>query len=135
MNAPALLAAGAASVSVWAHGVVGQRWFVGQLSHVEFRPTKPWGDADVTRLVFAVVWHIVTALFFASAVTLFLAAFEVVESRELLRFISIAYAASLGVGLFYLGRRPDALRRPFGAVVVACLVAVSVLAWLAQARK
>lgn len=126
-----MFAAGAASVGVWAHGVVGQRWFVGQLGNVEFRPTGPWGDADVTRRVFAVTWHIVTALFLASTVTLYLAAFEVVESRELLRFISIAYAGALGVGLFYLGRRLDALRRPFGAAVAACLVAVSVLAWLA----
>jgi hypothetical protein len=126
-----MFAAGAASVSVWAHGVVGQRWFVAQLTHVELRPTKPWGDADVTRRVFAVVWHIVTALFLASAVTLYLAAFEVVVSRQLLRFVSIVYAASLGVGLLFLGRRPDALGRPFGAVVVACLAAVSVLAWRA----
>jgi hypothetical protein len=73
----------------------------------------------------------VTALFLASAVTLYLAAFEVVVSPELLRFISIVYAASLGVGLLFLGRRPDALGRPFGAVVVACLIAVSVLAWRA----
>jgi hypothetical protein len=126
-----MFAAGAASVSVWAHGVVGQRWFVAQLSHLELRPTKPWGDADVTRRVFAVVWHIVTALFLASAVTLYLAAFEVIESGQLLRVVAIVYGASLGVGLLFLGPRPDALRRPFGAVVVACLAAVSVLAWLA----
>jgi hypothetical protein len=130
MNTLALLAAGAASAAVWAHGLVGQRWFVAQFGALDLQPTKPWGDADVTRRIFAVVWHIVTALFLASAVTLYLAAFEVVESHQLLRFISIAYAASLGVGLFYLGRLPDALRRPFGAVVVTCLVAVSVLAWL-----
>lgn len=132
MNAPALAAAGAASIAVWAHGVVGQRWFVAQLSSLALRPTRPWGDADITRRVFAVTWHIVTALFAASAVALYLAAFEAVESRALLRFISIVWAASLGLGLVSFGRRLETLARPFGAVVGTCLLGVAVLAWLAQ---
>lgn len=131
MNLPALVAAGAASVLVYQHGIVGQRWFVAQLSSVQLEPTKPWGDADITRRVFAVAWHLVTAVFLASAVTLYLAAFEAVESRELLGFISIAYAGFIGVGLLYFGKRPGALARPFAAVVVSCLVGVSAFAWFA----
>lgn len=131
MNVPALFAAGAASTAVWAHGIVGQRWFVAQLGSVALWPTKPWGDTDVTWRVFAVAWHIGTAVFLASAVTLYLVAFGGVESRELLRFISIVHAVFLGVGLVYLSKRLETLRRPFPAVVVTCLVGVSVFAWLA----
>ena len=75
--------------------------------------------------------HIVTAVFLTSAVTLYLVAFEAVESRELVHFISIAYAVFVGIGLLYFGKRLAALARPFAAVVVACQVGVSVLAWLA----
>lgn len=132
MNAPALVAAAAASAAVWMHGVVGQRWFVAQLGSLELQPTRPWGDADVTRRVFAVVWHIVTAAFAGSAVALAFAAFEAVDSRALLRYISMTYAAFVGVGLVYFGTRPKALARPFAAAVVTCLVAVSVFAWIAQ---
>lgn len=34
---------GAASTAAWAHGMVGQRWFVVQLDPVALRPMKPWG--------------------------------------------------------------------------------------------
>jgi hypothetical protein len=132
MNAPALLAAGAASAAVWAHGVVGQRWFVAQLGALDLQPTKPWGDADVTRRVFAAAWHIVTAVFLVTAVTLYLAAFEAFESDAVLRFISIVYGSSLAIGLVYVGTRPETFKRPFAMLVVASLLGVSVLAWLAQ---
>lgn len=89
----------------------------------------------MARRVFGAVWHIVTAVFLVSAVTLFLVAFGVVESRELLRFIAIAFAASFGVGLIYLVARLDAILKPFPALVVASLVGVSVLAWVASSRS
>jgi hypothetical protein len=132
MNALALLAAGAASAVTCAHAVVGQRWFVAQLGSLALQPTRPWGDADVTRRVFAVTWHIGTAYFAASAVALYLAGLEAVESHALLRFISIVYAASVAIGVAYLRERPRTLARPFAAVVVTCLLGVAVLAWLAQ---
>jgi hypothetical protein len=132
MNALALLAAGAASAAVWSHGLVGHRWFVMQLGSLELQPTKPWGDADVTRRVFAAAWHIVTALFAVSAVTLYLAAFEALESDALLHFISIVHASSLAIGLLYVGTRLETVKRPFALLVVACLLCVSVFAWLAQ---
>jgi hypothetical protein len=131
LNVPAVLAAVLASVAVWAHGIAGQRWFVAQLGSVELQPTKPWGDADVTRRVFAIAWNIGTAFFLASAVTLFLIAFEAVESRELLRFVAIVHAAILVIGTVYLGKRLETLTRPFAALVVTCLAGVSVFPWFA----
>jgi hypothetical protein len=56
----------------------------------------------------------------------------VVEGRELLRFISIVLAVFLGVGLVYLVKRLDAIFRMFPLVVVACMLGVSALAWLAS---
>lgn len=131
MNVPALIAALLASVAVWAHGIVGQRRFVAQLGSVELQPTKPWGDADVTRRVFAIAWHIGTAVFLASAVVLFLIALGSVESRELLRFVAVVHAAILGIGLAYLSKRLETLERPFAALVVTCLAGVSVFPWFA----
>jgi hypothetical protein len=130
LNVPALFGAGAASTAVWAHGIVGQRWFVAQLGSIALRPTKPWGDADVTWRVFAGrVAHRDGGLpcFGCDA---YVVAFGV-ESRELLRFISIVYAVFLGIGFVYLSKRLDRLRRPFPVVVLTCLVGVSLFAWLA----
>lgn len=132
INVPALFAGGAASAVVCVHGIVGHRWMTAQLGSVELQPTKLFGDGDVALRVFGVTWHIVTAVFTTSAVTLYLVAFGVVESRELLRFISIVHAVFLGVGLLYLIQRPDAIFRPIPPVFVACMVGVSVLAWLAS---
>lgn len=103
-----------------------------QLSPVELQPTKLSGDGDMAFRVFCAVWHIVTAVFLSSAVTLYLVAFGVVEGRELLRFISIVFAVMLGVGLGYLVKRLHAILRVFPLVVVACMLGVSVLAWLAS---
>ena len=131
MNGPAVLAAVSASVAVCAHGIVGHRWFTAQLRTAALRPTRLWGDADIARRVFAVSWHLVTAIFAASAVTLFLFAFGAVESTEVLRFVAVVHAAFLGLGLVYLRDRLEALARPFPALVVTCLAGVSVFPWLA----
>ena len=131
-NLLALFAAGAASVAVCAHGIVGHRWFMVQLRSVELQPSRLFGDRDVSWRVFAVTWHCVTAVLLASAVALYLAAFEAVESRELLRFIAIVHAGFLGVGMVYLVKRLDMLTRPIPPIFVTCMVAVSVLAWAAS---
>jgi hypothetical protein len=131
-NYPALIAAVAASVGVCAHGIVGHRWFMAQLCSVELKPTRLFGDADVSWRVFAVAWHVVTAVLLASAVVLYLAAFEALESRELLRFIAIIHGAFLGVGFVYLVKRLDALTRPIPPLFVAVMVAVGSFAWAAS---
>jgi len=131
-NLPALFAAVAASVGVCAHGIVGHRWFMGQLRSVKLQPTRLFGDADVSWRVFAVTWHVVTTVFLASAVVLYLTAFQALESRELLRFIAIIHAAFLGVGLVYLVKRLDALTRPIPPLFVAVMVAAASFAWTAS---
>jgi hypothetical protein len=131
-NLPALFAAVADSVAVCAHGVVGHRWFMGQLRSVELQPTRLFGDPDVSWRVFAVTWHAVTVVFVACAVALYLVGFGAVESRELLRFIAIIHAAFLGVGLVYLVKRLDAVTRPIPPIFVTCMVAVTTLAWAAS---
>jgi hypothetical protein len=132
LNLPALFAAGAASVAVCVHGIVGHRWFTAQLRSVELQPSRLFGDADVSWRVFAVTWHVVTAALLASAGALFLTAFGALESRELLRFIAIMHAAFLLVGFGFLGNRLDALARPIPPVFVACMVTVAALAWVAS---
>lgn len=139
-NLPALIAAAAASLAVVAHGVVGHRWFMAQLGSVQMQPTRLstrlFGDSDVSQQVFGVTWHSVTAMFLASAVALYLSAFEVVESRELLRFIAIIHAAFLGVGLVYIVQRPDVLRQllraPITPTFVISMAAAASLAWIAS---
>lgn len=131
-NLPALFAAVAASVAVGAHGVVGHRWFMAQLGSVELQPSALFGDRDVSWRVFAVTWHVVTAVFLASASTLYLTAFGAVESRDLLRFIAILHGAFLGVGAIYLTKRLDALTRPIPPLFVIAMVAVASLAWTAS---
>jgi hypothetical protein len=132
LNAPALVAAGAASVAVYAHGVIGHRWFTAQLRSVELPGSRLFGDPDVSWRVFAVTWHVVTAAFAVSAAALYLTAFEAVESRDLLRFVAIMHAAFLGVGSIFLGPRLDLLARPIPPLFVSCMATVAVLGWIAS---
>jgi hypothetical protein len=135
-NLPALLAAVAASVAVCAHGIVGHRWFMAQLRSADMQPTglstRLFGDRDVSWRVFGVTWHSVTVVFLASAVALYLSAFGAVESRDLLRFISVVHAAFLGVGLVYVERRLDALRQPIPPMFMTVMLAAASLAWAAS---
>jgi hypothetical protein len=135
-NLPALFAAVAASVAVCAHGIVGHRWFMAQLRSVEMQPTRLstrlFGERDVSWRVFGLTWHSVTAVFLTSALALYLSAFGALESRDLLRFIAIIHAAFLGVGLVYIEKRLDVLRRPIPPLFLAVMVAVVSLAWAAS---
>lgn len=131
MSVPALLAGISASAAVYAHGVAGHRWFGVQLRKESLRPSRLWGDADTAWRVFAISWHLVTAVFLASAFALLLFAFGAVESRELIRFVAVVHAAFVGIGLACFRKRLLALARPFPAFVVASLAGVSVFPWLA----
>lgn len=135
-NLPALFAAVAASVGVYAHGVVGHRWLVGQLGTVEMQPTRLstrlFGDRDVSWRILGVAWHAVTVVFVASAVVLNLSAFGALESRELLRFIAIIHGAFLAVGLVYVEKRLDALTQPIPAIFLIGMTTAASLAWLAS---
>jgi hypothetical protein len=135
LNYPALIAGFAASVGVYAHGVLGHRWLVAQLDSVEMRPTaisvRWFGDREVSRLVLGVTHQSVTVVFLATAATLFLTAFGALESRDLLRFLAIIHVAFLALGLFYIEKRLDALTQPLpllfgtGMTVIASFAALA----------
>jgi hypothetical protein len=135
-NTPALVAALSASVAVYAHGVVGHRWYTAQLRGVEMSPTplstRLFGEGDVSGRVFGTTWHIVTTVFAASAAALYLTAFGALESRDLLRFIALVHVAFLGVGLVHGDKRPAALRQPIPLVFVAVIATAAALAWVAS---
>jgi hypothetical protein len=136
MNLPALLAAMAASIGVCAHGIVGHRWLVAQLRAAEMQTTalsaRLFGDRNVTEQVFGVTWHSVTAVFFVSAGALYLSAFGALESRDLLRFIAVVHAAFLGVGIVYMGKRPEGLLQPIPLLFVAAMTTAASCAWIAS---
>ena len=116
LNYPALIAGSAAAVGVYAHGVLGHQWLVAQLDTVEMRPTalsvRWFGEREVTRMVLDITLHSVTVVFLASAAALFLTAFGALRSRDLLWFVAIVHAGFLGLGLFCVEKRLDALARP-----------------------
>lgn len=136
MNLPALFAGLAASVGVYAHGVLGHRWLAAQLRSAQMRPTplsrSLFGERDVSLQVLGTTWHSVTAVFLTSAAALFLTAFGALESRDLLRFVAIVHAAFLAVGLFYVGKRLDALAQPIPLLFAAVMIATASLAWVAS---
>jgi hypothetical protein len=107
-----------------------------QLRSVQMQPTRLsmrlFGDRDVSWRVFGITWHSVTVVFLASAIALYLSAFGAVESRDLLRFISVVYAAFLAVGLAYVEKRLDALRQPIPPLFVTVMLAAASLAWAAS---
>jgi hypothetical protein len=135
LNYPALIAGLAASVAVYAHGVLGHRWLVAQLDSVEMRPTamsvRWFGDREVTRWVLCIALHSITVVFLASAAALFLTAFGALESRDLLLFLATIHAAFLALGLFFVEKRRDALLQPIpllfatGMSVIASFAAVA----------
>jgi hypothetical protein len=131
-NLSALLAAVAASAAVYAHGVIGHRWFTAQLARTELQPSRLFGDAEVSWRVFAVSWHIVTAAFLASAAALYLTAFGALESRDLMRFVAIMHVAFLGVGCIYMAPRLDAFLRPIPVLFVIVMVGTASFAWAAS---
>jgi hypothetical protein len=139
MNFAALGGAVAASIGVLAHGVVGNRWLAAQLRVSERGPTGPtelstrlFGPANVAAPIFGVTWHSVTAFFLVAAGALYLTAFGVLESRDMLRFIAVVFAAFLAVGAYYIGPRVSGLRGPIPPLFVTAMTGGAVLAWIAS---
>jgi hypothetical protein len=135
-NLAALIAALAASVGVFAHGVIGGRWLTEQLSSVDMQPTRLstrlFGGDDVSAQVLGVTWHSVTAVFLFSAGALFLTGFGSLESRDLLRFISLLYASFLVVGLLNVRWRVGSIVQPIPLTFFTCMVAAAGGAWIAS---
>lgn len=141
-NPSALLAAAALVVVYSVHGVVGHRWFMAQLAAVEMQPTplskRLFGDRDVAWRVFGTAWHIVTAVFLASAAALALTAVGALESRDLVRFIAIIEVATLIVGMLYTvsgiynEKSANVLSRPVPLLFAIGMVVATSLTWMAS---
>lgn len=135
-NLAALPAAIAASVGVFAHGVIGHRWLTAQLESVRMQPTplsvRLFGPQEVSWQVLGLTWHAVTVVFLASAVALYLSAFGAVDSRDLLRFIAVIHVAFLGVGLAYVRGRLQLLSAPIPRVFVVAMLTATAFAWIAS---
>jgi len=135
-NAAALVAGVSDSVAVYAHGVIGHRWFKAQLGSVDMQPTelskRLFGPEDMSLRVFGISWHLVTAAFLTCGVALFLTGLGALGSRDLLRFIALLHAAFLAVGTFYAPKRFGALRTPIPPIFFTAMVTAAVLAWVAS---
>ena len=126
-----IAAAMAAFTLALLHGVVGQRTFVSPLGRERLFPTRPWGDEDMTWRIFAITWHMVTAVFVSCGVVLLLRAMGVIEGNSLPFFISSLYAAFIVLAVSIVGPRVlVTLRRPYAITVAICLVTVCVASWL-----
>jgi hypothetical protein len=135
-NLAALLAALATSIATFAHGALGYRWLIAQMGTVKMRPTelsiRLFGGDDVSAEVLGVTWHVVTAMFLASAVVLYLSAFGALQSKELLRFIAVLHAVTLVIGFIYMRRKLYLLRAPIPMTFSASMVATASFAWIAS---
>jgi hypothetical protein len=131
-NTPAFVAAVGASVLLIAHGIVGHFWSRMQLREARLMPTMIIGDDVLAHRMFAIVWHIVTCTFAASAITLYLAAFGAVGGSAILRFISAAHASYLILGGALFATRLDAFLRPIPLIAAVSMLDVAVFAWIAS---
>ena len=132
MDALLLVGAVGAAGAALVHGVVGHRWLAQQLGAVELPSSSLFGDADVSRRVLRMTWHVVTAVFAVTAVTLLLMSLDVFGGDELLRFLCALHVVFLLLGAAVFARRPDAWLRPVPPVFVTCMGAVAVTSWLAS---
>jgi hypothetical protein len=116
---------------VFTHGVVGHPAFLMRLTRDRLFPTRSWGDEDMGWRVFAVSWHIGTAVFGFSGVALLLLATGVLEGHSLPLFISALHGAFFLLGVSIMGPRLlAALRRPIPISVAICFPTVCVASWL-----
>ncbi len=131
MNPFFLVAALADLTGVVVHGYVGHRLFMTPLTPESLFSTRAFGDADVSRRVFLVTWHAVTATFAASAFMMLLLAFGAVTSRPAALFVSALHAGILLVGLAVSGRHIfDGPLRLIPLVFVTAMSTVILMGWL-----
>jgi hypothetical protein len=112
------------------HGYVGHRLFLTPLTSERLFPTRLFGDAARSRVVFVVTWHAVTAAFATSAIMMSLMAVGAVTSRPAALFSSAMHAGFAVVALAASGWRifwpPQ--RRPLGFVIGMSTAAL--MGWL-----
>jgi hypothetical protein len=130
MNVLFALAALGDLTAVVAHGWVGHRRFLSPLGSDRFVAT-PTGDAQVSRLIFVVAWHVVTAAFASSACAMLALTFAH-GSVAWAPFVAGMHAAFLLVGLFIFRARLSAMWSPIPIVFTMCMLTVVVCTWLGR---
>ena len=133
MNPFFLVAALVDLTAVAVHGYVGHRLFITPLTGERLFPTREFGDADMSRRVYTVTWHAVTAAFASSAVMMFIWAFAGRTDTSGPALVAVMHAAFLVVGLAVSGRRIAGLiRRPRLIPVgfFTCMTTAGLMAWL-----
>ena len=115
---------------VFMHGYVGHRNFLTPLRADQLFSTRLFGDAAWSRKVFIVTWHIVTAVFAASAGMMLLMAFAGVDSRPAALFVSTLHISFLLVALVVSGRRIAWPPRRMPLAFVTGMSTAAVMAWL-----
>ena len=104
---------------------------IGPLTSDRLFATDAFGGAEISRRVFIVTWHLVTAAFATSAAALLLLALGTAADTMLPRFIAAMHASFLVVaGVVLLRRRPGLIARPIPIAFVSCMTAVAVMGWL-----
>jgi hypothetical protein len=125
-----LLAALANTAAAVVHGVIGHRIIMTPLTTDRLFPTGAFGDADMSRRVLLVTWHIVTAAFACSASAMLSIALGAVNSVALPLFLSGMHAAFILVGLLAVRGKRVPLSRPIPLTFFACMGTVSLMGWL-----
>lgn len=130
-NATFLVASLADFTGVWVHGVLGYRVLIAPLFPDRLFATPSFGDEDITRRIFIVAWHLVTAVFFCSGVALLLLGLGVIGDAWLPRFVGLVHGSFVLLALAVVGARlPATVRRPIPIAFLTCMSAVAVLGWL-----
>ncbi len=126
------LVAGAADLTgVVVHGILGHRIVLTPLTRDRLFATRAFGDEDMTRRIFAVSWHVVTAAFGSSAVAFLLLATGRLQGTALPLVLSAMHATFLAVGLSLVGRRAAAaFRRPIPITFATCMTTACVSGWM-----
>ena len=116
------------------HGYVGHRLILTPLTRERLFSTGAFGDADMTRRVLVVTWHVVTAAFGSSAVMMFVWALGGLDGRSGPLVVTVMHASFLLVGLAVVGGRFRGLVkwpvRPIPVGFVTLMTTVAVMGWL-----
>jgi hypothetical protein len=135
MNEYLLTAAIACFTAVIVHGVIGHRALFRPMSTDRLFETRQFGDADMTKRILVVAFHIVTVVFATSGVALLLLALGEIASVSLPRVIGTMFAGFLVVALAVLrSRMLSAMRYRIPIAFAICMTTVAVASWIGSSR-
>jgi len=135
MNGFFLVGAIASFTAVFVHGVLGHRALFSPMSPDRLFETRQFGDADMTKRILVVAFHIVTVVFATCAVALLLLALGEVSSVALPRMIGTMYGGFVLVALAVLrGRAIAAFRGWIPIAFAIAMTTVAVGSWVGSSR-